>query len=327
MQTRPRIFVTHAIPAPARELLTAASELQVRSEDDPMKPDALAAFCAEQQIEGLLVIGGRVTEEVAQKGKSLRVISSASVGYDHIDVAACTARGIPVATAAGTLEETTADLAFALILASARRVAEADRYVREGRWKRWEWELLWGADVYGKTLGLVGFGNIGQAVARRAAGFSMRVLYTSLRRVTEAEGPKGPQWTALDDLLRDSDFVSLHVPLTRETERLIGPRELSLMKRTAFLINTSRGRVVDESALVAALQEGRLAGAGLDVFEREPAVPAELIATNRAVLLPHIGSATAETRTRMARRAAENLLALLDGRRATNVVNPEVLIR
>ncbi len=327
MQTRPRIFVTHSIPASAREALAAESDLQVRAEDTAIKPEALAAVCADEKIEGLLVIGGRVTEEVVRRGKDLRVVSSASVGYDHIDVAACTARGIPVATAAGTLEETTADLAFALILAAARRIVEADRFVRAGGWKQWEWELLWGADVHGKTLGLVGFGNIGQAVARRAAGFSMRILYTSRHRKADAEGLTGAHWVSLDELLRESDFVSLHVPLTRETERLIGSRELSLMKPTAFLINTARGRVVDEAALIAALKERRLAGAGLDVFEREPAVPGELLAMNHVVLLPHVGSATTETRTRMALRAADNLLALLDGRRAANVVNPEVFNR
>jgi glyoxylate reductase len=247
------------------------------------------------------------------------------VGYDNIDVAACTRRGIPVTNTAGVLEETTADLAFALLLAAARRVVEGDRYVRQGQWKQWEWGLLWGADVHHKTLGIYGFGHIGQAVARRGRGFSMRILYHSRHQAPEAlRNELGAELVDRETLLRESDFLSLHVPLTPETHHLIASRDFALMKSSALLINTTRGKVVDEEALVSALEARRIAGAGLDVFEREPQLHPALARMSNVVLMPHVGSATAETRFNMAMFAAENLLAALDGRRPHNVVNPEV---
>jgi glyoxylate reductase len=285
----------------------------------------LAEICSTHEIEGLVVCGSRVTEQVVNGAPRLRVVSNVGVGYDNIDVEACTLRRIPVTNTTGVLEETTADLAFALLMAVARRVVEGDRYVREGRWDQWRWSLLWGADVHHKTLGLYGFGSTGRAMARRGRGFSMRILYHSRRRADAAlEREFDAAYVDRQTLLRESDFLSLHVPLTPETHHLIAASELSLLKPTAFLINAARGQVVDEEALVTALRSRRLAGAGLDVFEQEPRVHPALLSMPNVVLAPHIGSATAETRFRMAALAAENLLVTFEGRRPPNIINPEI---
>ncbi len=322
---RPRVFVTRPLPTPTLDLLRAGCEVELHPEDSPVAPAQLAEICGAHQIEGLVVCGARVTEQVVEGATHLRVVSNVGVGYDNVDVAACTRRQIPVTNTAGVLEETTADLAFALLMAVARRVVEGDRYVREGRWQQWQWSLLWGADIHHQTLGIYGLGNIGRAMARRGRGFSMRVIYHSRRRVDAAvETELGATFVDRDTLFRESDFVSLHVPLTPETHHLVADRELSLMKPTAFLINTTRGKVVDEEALAAALESHRIAGAGLDVFEQEPRVHPALPDLQNVVLAPHIGSATMATRSRMAALAAENLLAALAGRRPPNVVNPEV---
>jgi lactate dehydrogenase-like 2-hydroxyacid dehydrogenase len=326
MSTKPTIFVTHALPSAVSELLSARCEVHEYRENGIVRPEQLAAVCRDLKVEGILLIGGRVTADVVREASDLRAVSTASVGYDHIDVAACTARRIPVMTAAGSLEETTADLAFALLLAVARRIPEADHFVRDGRWKHWDWNLLWGANVHHKTLGLVGFGSIGQAMARRGLGFSMRILYHARRQMPEGlEAELRAERRDLETLLRESDFVSLHVPFTVDTRHLIQARELSWMKSSAFLINTARGRVVDEEALVAALKTGRIAGAGLDVYEQEPRVHPELLGLENVVLAPHIGSATGETRMEMVRVAARNLLASMDGQRPPNLINPEIL--
>jgi glyoxylate reductase len=320
---KPAVFVTRPLPAAVLDLLAAHTELRVHSEDTPLSSAAMTEAC--RDVEGVVVCGARLDREVIDPAARLRAVSNVGVGYDNIDVAACTARRIPVANTAGTLEETTADLAFALLMAVARRVAEGDRYVREHRWQQWEWGLLWGADIHSKTLGLYGFGRIGQAMARRGRGFAMRILYSSRRRAPEGiERSLEAQRVDPETLFRESDFLSLHVPLTPETHHLVGEHALSLMKPTALLINTARGKVVDEEALVQALAAGRIAGAALDVFEREPQVHPALISMPNVVLMPHVGSATAETRRRMAMVAAQNLLALLDGQRPANVVNPEV---
>ena len=272
-----------------------------------------------------MACGVRVNEEVLAQTPKLRVIANVGVGYDNIDVAACTRRRIVVTNTPEVVTEATADFAFALLLAVARRVAEGDRYVRESRWQKWQWGLLWGADVHHKTLGLYGFGRIGQAMARRARGFSMRVLYHARRRVPEAlERELEAQYVDRETLLRESDFLSLHVPLTPETHHLVRAPELDLMKPRAFLINAARGKAVDEEALVQALKAGRIAGAGLDVFEHEPHVHPALLEMSNVVLMPHVGTATSETRLKMALLAAENLLAALAGRRPPNLVNPEV---
>ncbi|HEV2492579.1 MAG TPA: D-glycerate dehydrogenase [Terriglobia bacterium] len=320
---KPGVFVTRPLPAAVLDLLAAHAELRVHSEDTAPSSAEVAEACRE--AEGVVVSGARLGREVIDQAARLRAVSNVGVGYDNIDVAACTARRIPVTNTAGTLEETTADLAFALLMAVARRVVEGDRYVREHRWQRWEWGLLWGADIHSKTLGLYGFGRIGQAMARRGRGFAMRILYTSRRGAPEAvERALEAQRVDPETLFRESDFLSLHVPLTPETHHLVGERALSLMKPTAFLINTARGKVVDEGALVRALEARRIAGAALDVFEQEPTVHPALIALPNVALMPHVGSATAETRLRMAMVAAQNLLAMLDGQRPPNVVNPEV---
>jgi lactate dehydrogenase-like 2-hydroxyacid dehydrogenase len=241
-------------------------------------------------------------------------------------VAACTRRRIVVTNTPGVLTEAAADLAFGLLMAAARRLAECDRYVREGHWHYWQWGYLWGTALYRKTLGIYGLGRIGQAVARRARGFSMRVLHYSLERPTPAQEQElGVQFVDPETLLREADFLSLHVPLTPQTHHLIGSKELAMMKPTAFLINAARGKVVDEDALVEALRSKQIAGAGLDVFENEPEVDPGLLAMPNVVLAPHVGSATSETRLAMAMLAAENLLAALAGQCPPNVVNPEVL--
>jgi glyoxylate reductase len=325
MSARPSIFATHPLPPTVLDLLSPRYEVHEYRENGVIRPERLAAVCRELKVEAILLIGGRVTAEIVREASHLRAISTASVGYDHIDIRACTSRQIAVMTAMGSLEETTADLAFALLLAVARRIPEADCFVREGRWNYWDWELLWGANVHHKVLGLVGFGSIGQAMARRGLGFSMRILYYARRRVPEEiERELRAQLSDLETLLRESDFVSLHIPYADDTKNLIQARELGWMKPSAFLINTARGRVVNEQALVAALTTGRIAGAALDVYEHEPKVHPDLLKLGNVVLAPHIGSATRETRMEMVRIAAQNLLASMDGQRPPNLINPEI---
>jgi glyoxylate reductase len=260
--------------------------------------------------DGLIcLLSDRVDEELLARAPRLRVVADHAVGVDNVDLAACARRAIVVANTPDVLTDATADLAFALLLAVARRVVEGDALVRSGGWAGWEPGQLLGADVAGRTLGIVGLGRIGQAVARRAAGFDMRVLWTG-------RGAGVP----LDELLADSDFVTLHCPLTPATRGLIGAAALAQMKPTAILVNTARGAIVDEAALVAALAAGRIAGAGLDVFAAEPEVPAALRADPRVVVLPHVGSATRGTRARMAQLCAEAVNAVLAGRVPANRV-------
>jgi glyoxylate reductase len=295
----------------------------MHAEDTPLAPERLAEAC--RDVEGLMASAVRVSAEILAQAPRLHVVANVGVGYDNIDVGACTRRGILVTNTPDVLTEATADLAFALLMAAARRVVEGDRYVREGRWQHWLWNLLWGTDLYRKTLGVYGLGRIGKAVARRARGFSMRILYHDRVRATpEIEQELGAEFVEREALLREADFLTLHVPLTPATQHLIGARELALLKPTAYLINAARGPVVDEAALVEALQSGRIAGAGLDVFENEPRVHPALLALPNVVLTPHVGSATSETRLAMAMLAADNLLAGLEGRRPPNLVNPEV---
>jgi lactate dehydrogenase-like 2-hydroxyacid dehydrogenase len=320
---KPKVYVTRKFPQAAVDVLAAQFDVAVFPADGPIPPEELLRSV--RDVEGLLVAGARITSAVLEHAPKLRALSNASVGHDNLDLQALTARGIPVASTAGSLEETTADLAFALLLAVARRVVEGDRYVREGRWDRWQFDLLHGSDVYGKTLGLYGFGHIGQAMARRGRGFSMQILYHARHRVPpEVEEELSAKYVDRERLLGESDFVSLHVPLSTETHHLIGAQEFQRMKRSAFLINTARGKVVDEEALAASLRDKKIAGAGLDVFENEPQVHPLLLALPNVVMMPHVGSATGETRLRMALLAAQNLLDLLQGRRPKNLLNPEV---
>jgi glyoxylate reductase len=254
-------------------------------------------------------------------GEDLKVIANMAVGYDNIDVGAAKERGIVVTNTPEVLTETTADTAFMLLLAAARRLGEAERLLRSGGWDAWGPKQLLGPDVWGKKLGLVGLGRIGQAVARRSSGFGMEVLYYDQYRDESAEEELGARYLALDDLLSESDFISIHTPLTPETQQLIGERELGLMQTTAVLVNTSRGPVVDEGALAAALAERRIFAAGLDVYEEEPKVYPRLFELENVVLAPHIGSASIETRDKMATLAAENLRAVLSGELAKTPVD------
>ena len=320
-----KILVTGNLPGEVMNPLKERYGVEAHAEDRPMERRQILSRIADK--DGLLcMITDAVDEELLGRAPRLKMIANMGVGYNHIDVAAATRRGIPVANTPGVLTDATADLAFTLILAVARRVVEGDRQVRAGEFQLWAPFLFLGREVSGKTLGIVGFGRIGRAVARRANGFNMRVLYHSRNRLTPAEERESnAEYAGLDALLAQADFVSLHVPLSEETRRLIGAAELSRMKLTAYLINTARGPVVDEVALLAALQLGVIAGAGLDVYENEPALTPGLADLPNVVLLPHVGSATLETRTAMAAMAARNLIAGLDGQRPPNLVNPEVL--
>ena len=255
-----------------------------------------------------------VSGDAIRGARKLRMIATMGTGYDNIDVGAAKERGIPVTFAPGILDETTADGVFALLLATARRLGEAERFVRAGKFRGWTPTMFLGRDVHHATLGVVGMGRIGRALSRRAKGFAMRILYTDARRNEDAERELGATFVPFDQLLRESDFVTIHVPLLPETRHLIDAAALRKMKRTAILINSSRGPVVDEKALSEALREGVIAGAGLDVYEREPSVEPSLLALENVVLLPHIASASEATRTRMAVRATENILAFLDGK-------------
>jgi glyoxylate reductase len=284
--------------------------------------DSLAALSKPELIarlrgkDGLIChIISSIDDEVLAAAPTVKVVANVAVGYNNIDVAAAHRRGVVVTNTPDVLTETTADFAWALLMATARRVVEADRFARSGQWHRWQWDLLWGADVYGKTLGLVGFGRIGRAVARRALGFNMRVLYQDAVRADAAvERELSVSREELETVLREADFVSLHTPFLPETRHLMNERTLRLMKKSAILVNASRGPVVDEAALVRALQEGWIAGAGLDVFEEEPKIHPGLIPLTNVVLAPHIASASSDTRVAMATLAVRNCLAVIEGK-------------
>lgn len=274
----------------------------------------------------LCLLTDTIDRDIIEAGETLKIISNYAVGYNNIDVDCATERGIIVTNTPGVLSETTADLAFSLLMATARRIPEGDKFMREGKFRGWAPELMLGSDIYGKTLGIIGLGRIGQLVAKRAKGFDMKILYHSKRRKLNLEREMGMKFSEFNDLLQKSDFVSLHVPLTPETKGLIGERELGLMKSTAYLINTSRGDVVDEPALIKALKEGSLRGAGLDVFWGEPTdVNPELYELENAVLSPHMGSASYETRSKMAEMAAQAVIEALEGKKPAHIINPEVL--
>jgi lactate dehydrogenase-like 2-hydroxyacid dehydrogenase len=316
------IFVTWPMEAEARAILERVGTVRTSPSDHELPVPELASQVAD--CEAIIPMGAHpIPETVIAAAPRLRIIAVAAVGYNHIDVAAATRRGVLVTNAPGVLTETTADMAWALMLAVARRVPESDRFVRAGKWTGVYWSQLMGADVHGATLGIIGLGRIGQAIARRAQGFGMRVLYHNRTRNFEAERPLGAEYRSKVELLREADFVILSVPLSPESRHLIGGAELTLMKPTAFLVNVARGPVVDEGALVEALRAGRIAGAGLDVFEEEPKLHPGLLALENLALTPHIGSASRATRIKMASRAAENCVAALEGRRPANLVNPE----
>lgn len=322
---KPRVLVTRRVYPAAIAVLNEAAAVDYKDTLEVMTEDQLVQRL--QHADGLVCqLTDPVTARVVASAPRLKVISQVAVGHDNIDVHAATARGIVVTNTPDVLTEATADFTWALLLATARRVPEAERFLQSGRWNRWDIDLLAGADVSHRTLGIVGFGRIGRAVARRALGFGMKVLYASRSPAPpEVEVELRAIHVPLDTLLAQSDFVSIHCPLNAETRGLIGIEQLSRMRRSAILVNTSRGPVVDEAALAAALSERMIAGAGLDVFEREPAVDPDLLALPNVVLTPHIGSATHATRQRMCTLAAENCVAVLTGNRPPNPVNPSVL--
>lgn len=321
----PTIAVTRIIPEAGLGPLRAAGDLRVWPDDLPPDPQQLAELL--RGCDGALtMVTDRIDAALLDAAPGLRVVSTFAVGYDNIDVAAATARGIAICNTPGVLTESTADAAFSLLLAAARRIPEGIAYVRGGEWKAWSPMVLLGHDIHGATLGIIGMGRIGRAVARRARGFGMRILYHNRRRDEEAERELGATYAALDDLLRESDFVTLHAALNADTRGLIGARELRLMGPDTILINAARGPVVDTDALTDALREGVIAGAALDVTDPEP-LPADhpLIGLPNAIVVPHTASSTIATRDKMASMAAQNLLAVLGGSAPPAIVNPEVL--
>lgn len=308
------VLVANVLPAEALALIPKDIAVDYHDSLDALPRSELMARIRGK--DGLIChILSTVDDELLAAVPTLKVVANVAVGYNNIDVAAARHRGVVVTNTPDVLTETTADFAWALLMAAARRVAEADRFVRSGQWDRWQWDLLWGADIHGKTLGVVGFGRIGRAVARRALGFNMRVLYQDAVQADAAvERDLRASRVDLEALLRESDFVSLHTPFLPETRHLINARTLRLMKRSAILVNAARGPVVEETALVRALQEGWIAGAGLDVFEEEPKVHPGLRSLTNVVMAPHIGSASLDTRIAMATLAVRNCLAVLDGK-------------
>jgi lactate dehydrogenase-like 2-hydroxyacid dehydrogenase len=319
------VYVTREIPRPGTNLLVeACRRVDVNPEDRVLsRPELLAAVRGRDAV--LCLLTDTVDAEVLDAAKGCRIFANCAVGFNNVDVRAATARGIAVTNTPGVLTDATADLTWALLLSVARRIPEGDRFTRAGKFTGWGPMLFLGGDVSGRTLGIVGAGRIGTAVALRSRGFRMRVLYCDQAQNEALEQAVGAKQVGLETLLRESDFVSLHVNLDATTHHLIGARELGLMKPTAYLINTSRGPVIDEAALVEALRQRQIAGAALDVFENEPALAPGLLELDNAVIPPHVGSATIGTRTRMATLAASNILALFRGERPPNIVNPEVL--
>lgn len=308
------ILVSNALPKEALDLIPRNVTIDYNSGDTPLPREDFVRRLRGK--DGLIChIISAITEEILAAAPTLKVVANVAVGFNNIDVAACRRRGIVVTNTPDVLTETTADFAWALLMAAARRVVEADHFARGGQWQRWQWDLLWGADVHGKTLGIVGFGRIGRAVARRALGFDMRILYHDAVRADAAvERELRATSTSLEVLLGEADFVSLHTNLTAETRHLVNDRTLGLMKKSAILVNAARGPIVDEAALVRALQEGQIAAAGLDVFEEEPNIHPGLKTLTNVVLAPHIASASYDTRLAMATLAVRNCVAVLDGK-------------
>jgi len=324
---KPKVYVTRLLPQQAMERIRSSCALEVWEGELPPPRDILLEKV--RDVEGLLcLLTDKVDSELMSKAPKLRVISNFAVGYDNIDVAEATKRGIVVGNTPDVLTETTADFTFAVIMAAARRVVEGNKQVREGKWKTWGPLTLLGVDVHNATLGIVGLGRIGTAVARRAKGFGMEVLYHGLTRKEQMEKDLGIQYVGLHKLLSESDFVTLHTSLTSLTYHLIGSKELAEMKETGVLVNTARGSIVDNMALYEALRDRRIAFAALDVTDPEP-LPADhpLLTLRNVIVTPHIASATVATRTEMALMAADNLIAALNGKKPPHVVNPGVVMK
>ena len=324
--SKPKVYVTREIPERGLKIIKKRLNAEVWSEYGPPLKEVIIEKV--RDVDALVsLLSDKIDVEVFDAASKLKIVAQMAVGFDNIDVKEATKRGIYVTNTPEVLTETTADFAWALLMAVARRVVEADRYVRSGRWKiSWHPSMLLGRDVYGATIGIVGAGRIGSAVARRAKGFNMKILYYDVVPRPELEKELGAKRVDLDALLKESDFVSIHVPLTKQTYHMINEEKLRLMKKTVYLINNSRGAVIDERALYRALKEGWIAGAGLDVFEREPTpVDSLLLELDNVVVAPHISSSSHETRSRMAEMVAENLIAFFEGKIPPNLVNREVL--
>ena len=320
-----KVFVTRAIPPPGLEMLRERYEVDVNPHDRVLTKEEIIKGIADADALVCLLTDS-IDKDIIDVGKNLKIISNYAVGYNNIDFKYATENGIIVTNTPGVLSETTADLAFSLLVSLARRIPEGDRFMREGKFAGWAPELMLGTDIYGKTMGIIGLGRIGLLVAKRALGFNMKVLYNSVNGKPDVEQELGIHFAEVDDILKNSDFVSLHVPLTDKTRGLIGKRELEMMKPSAYLVNTSRGEVVDEPALIDALKNKRIRGAALDVFWGEPTnVNSGLYELENVVLAPHMGRASLETRSKMAEMTAQAVIDAIEGRRPTHIVNPEVL--
>jgi len=325
MHSGAKVLLTRLLPQPCLDLLEQHVQLEVNRKDERIPKIELIQKI--QDKDGLIcLLTDMIDAEIINAGQRLKIIANYAVGYNNIDVSEATKRGIPVTNTPGVLTDTTADLTFALILAAARRIVEADKFLREGKFKGWAPMLFLGSDIYEKTLGIIGLGRIGRAVARRARGFNMKIIYHEPERLPEdIENECHAEYREFDDLLKEADFITIHVPLTKTTHHLITRRELSLMKKTAYLINVARGTIIDEKALVRALKEKEIAGCALDVFEKEPEIENELKEMKNSILVPHLGSASIETRTKMAMTVAENVISvLIDRKKPPNVVNPAI---
>lgn len=325
MPDKPKIFLTRELPPESMAMLREHSILKMNPDDRVLDKQEILSGISE--VDGLVcLLTDTIDDEILSVNPNLQVVANFAVGFNNIDIDAATRRNIPVTNTPGVLTETTADMAFALLMASARRVVEGDRFVRGKKWNGWGPLQFLGSDVTGATLGLIGLGRIGSAVARRAKGFDMDVVYWNRTRLSQQdESQLGVRYADLNDLLAQSDFVSVHLALNDQTRHFIGHHELAQMKPTACLINTARGPIIDEKALVAALQSGLIANAGLDVFENEPELEPALYDMPNVVVAPHLGSATIGTRTKMGNMAVQNCLAACRGERPPNLVNPEAL--
>ena len=326
MSLKPKVLITRKIPEEGIKIIMEHCVTEVSELDGVLPREVLL-----EKVKGkdgiLCLLTDTIDREVMEAvGPNLKVIANYAVGFDNIDVEEATRRGIMVTNTPGVLTETTADLTWALMMSIARRIVEGDKFVRAGKFRGWEPMLLLGTDVYGSTLGIIGFGRIGQAMARRASGFNMKVIYFDMQRApSQIENELKAFFRTLPELLREADFVTIHVPLTSETHHLIGEQELKMMKKEAYLINSARGPIVDEKALAQALKENWIRGAALDVFEREPEVEPELLELDNVVLTPHLGSASYATRTKMAIMAANNLVRALKREVPPNLVNRETI--
>ncbi|MGB8525154.1 MAG: D-glycerate dehydrogenase [Candidatus Acidiferrales bacterium] len=322
--SKPAIFSTRQLFQAARTILDEHFNVDYWKGGELSRAELLKHVADKEAL--ICVLTEKVDEELLSAAPKLRIAATVSVGYDNIDVAACTKHKVVATNTPGVLDDTTADFAWTLLMAIARRLVEGDAWMRSGSWNGWDFDQLIGGDVWGKTLGIVGFGRIGRGVARRAQGFRMRVLYSdAVRAPAEVEKELNAEFVDRDRLFRESDFVSLHVPLLPDTRHLISKDNLEKMKRTAFLVNTSRGPVVDEAALAEALENGKIAGAALDVFEHEPKVHPGLLTRKDVILTPHIASASLDTRTKMAVMAANNVVALFEGKRPPDALNADAL--